>query len=167
MVQWGYSLALDDQEVLPLWKEFPICISIMGDVFDNEHVKEWSYELVGAYLHRPTTLSLWSWDLLMECPQDHFTFDALGGQRGGENDGVVDGDIYYCDMLFLTWISKPKKEDSNAAYDSFLFMRICHTTMESLFSDPIIILLSVHGKNISFAFIDFLKQYLHTLIIFI
>ena len=39
MVQRGYSLALDDQEVLPLWKEFPICSNIVGYVFDNEHVK--------------------------------------------------------------------------------------------------------------------------------
>ena len=79
MVQRGYSLALDDQEVLPLWKKFPICSSIMGDVFDNEHVKEWSYEFAGAYLHRTTTLSLGSWGLLMEYSQDHFPLDALGG----------------------------------------------------------------------------------------
>ena len=38
-VQRGYSLALDDQEVLPLWKELLMCCSIMGDVFDKEHVK--------------------------------------------------------------------------------------------------------------------------------
>ena len=67
MVQGGYSLDLDDQEVLPLWKELPIYGNIVGDVFDNGHVKEWSYRMAGAYLHRPTTLSLWSWDLLMEC----------------------------------------------------------------------------------------------------
>ena len=58
MVQGGYSLALDDLEVLPLWKELLVYGSIMGGVFDIEHVKEWSYELVGAYLRRPTTLSL-------------------------------------------------------------------------------------------------------------
>ena len=71
-----------------------MCRSIMGDVFDKEHVKEWSYELAGAYLHGPTMLSLESMGLLMEYPQDHFTFDALGVQGGGENDGVVDGNIY-------------------------------------------------------------------------
>ena len=83
-----------------------MCSRIMGDVFDKEHVKEWSYELAGVYFHGPTTLSLWSLDLFMECPQDHFTFDALGGQGGGENDEAVDGNIYYIDMIFLTWISQ-------------------------------------------------------------
>ena len=34
--------------------------NIMGGVFDIGHVREWLYELAGAYLHRPTTLSLWS-----------------------------------------------------------------------------------------------------------
>ena len=67
----------------------------MGDVFENEHVKEWSYVLTGAYLHRPKTLSLWRRGLLMEYPQDHFTFDALGGQGGGKSDILVDGNIYY------------------------------------------------------------------------
>ena len=85
MVQWSYSLALDDQEVLPLWKEFPIYSSIVGDEFGNEHVKEWIYELEGAYLQRPTMLSLGSLGVLMECPQNHFTYDALGGQGGGES----------------------------------------------------------------------------------
>ena len=68
MVKRGYSLALDDQEELPPRKEFPICSNIVGDVFDSGHVKEWSYELEGAYLHRPTMLSLGSLGLLMECP---------------------------------------------------------------------------------------------------
>ena len=155
MVQRGYSLALDDQEVLPLWKELLMCSSIMGDVFDNEHVKEWSYELAGAYLHRPTTLSLGSLGLLMECPQDHFTLDALGGQ-GGDNDEVMDENIYYKDVIFLTWISKHKKGDLHAAHGSFLFMGVCHTTMEELFTYICIILLSTHGKNIIFASMDFL-----------
>ena len=79
MVQRGYSLALDDLEVLLLWKELLVCRNIMEVVFDNEHVKEWSYVLVGAYLHKPTTLSPWSMDLWMKCSQDHFTFDALYG----------------------------------------------------------------------------------------
>ena len=74
----------------------------MGDAFDILHVKYWSYVLMGAYLHRPTALSLWSWDLLMEYSQDHFSFNALGEKRGGEEDEVVDGDIYYCDVIFLT-----------------------------------------------------------------
>ena len=55
MVQRGYSLALDDLEVLPLWKEIFVCSNIMEYVFDNEHVKEWS--------HVPTILSPWSMDL--------------------------------------------------------------------------------------------------------
>ena len=66
MVQRGYSLALEDQEVLPLWKESPIYSSIMVDDFDIWHVKEWSYEMARALLQRPTTLSLGSLGLLME-----------------------------------------------------------------------------------------------------
>ena len=66
MVQRGYFLALDDQEVLPLWNELLMCSSIMGDIFDKEHVKEWSYELAGAYLHGLRMLSLESRGLLLE-----------------------------------------------------------------------------------------------------
>ena len=68
MVQRGYSLALDVQEVLPPWEEPLMCSSIMGDAFDIVHVKEWSYDLARAYLHGPTSLSPWGLDLLMECP---------------------------------------------------------------------------------------------------
>ena len=32
--------------------------NIMGGAFDIEHVSECIYDLAGAYLHRPTTLSL-------------------------------------------------------------------------------------------------------------
>ena len=66
MVQRGYSLAFDDQEVIPSWKEFHICSSIIGGIFDKDHVKQLSYELAGAYLHRPTALFLWSVDLFMD-----------------------------------------------------------------------------------------------------
>ena len=83
-VQRGYSLALDVQEVLPPWERLLIYSKIMGDAFDILHVKDWSHELEGAYLHRPTTLPLWSWGLLMEYPQDHFTLHALDGQRRGK-----------------------------------------------------------------------------------
>ena len=69
MVQRGYSLALEDQEVLPLWKGSPIYSNIMVDEFDIFHVKEWSHEMTGALLQRPTTLSLGSMYLLMECPR--------------------------------------------------------------------------------------------------
>ena len=103
-----------------------------------------------AYLHRPTMLSLWSLGLLMECPQDHLKFDALGGQGGGESDGVVDGDIYYYDMFFLNYISKHKEKYPHAAHGSFLFMGVCHTTMEGLFMYLCIILLPVHGKKLGF-----------------
>ena len=72
----------------------------------------------------------------MECSWDHFTYDALGGQGGGESDQVVDGNIYYIDMIFLTWISKHKKEGIHRAHCSFIFMGVCHTTMEDLFMDP-------------------------------
>ena len=47
MVQRGYSLALDDLEVLPLWEELLVCSNIMEDIFDNEHVKEWSCVMAG------------------------------------------------------------------------------------------------------------------------
>ena len=62
-----------------------MCNNITGRVFDKEHVKEWSLELMGAYEHRPTMLSPWSWGLLMEYPQDDSTFDAPDGQGG---DGI-------------------------------------------------------------------------------
>ena len=101
MVQRGYSLALEDQEVLPLWEESPINSSIMVDEFGIWHVKEWSYEMTRALLQRPTTLSLGSLGLLMEYSQDQFTYDALDGQVRDESYGVVDGDIYYHDMIFL------------------------------------------------------------------
>ena len=59
----------------------------------------------------------------MEFPHDHFTLDALGGPRGGEIYGVVDGDIYCIGMtslamIFLTWISKYKEGDLYATYGS-------------------------------------------------
>ena len=41
--------------------------NIIRGVFDIGHVKEWIYELVGAYLHRPIALSPWSMSFLMEC----------------------------------------------------------------------------------------------------
>ena len=62
------SLSLDDLEVLPLCKELLVCSKIMENFFDNENVKERSYVLAGAYLHWPTTFSLWSMNLWMECP---------------------------------------------------------------------------------------------------
>ena len=51
----------------------------------------------------------------MEYSQDHLSFDALGKQRGGEEDEVVDGDIYYCGVLSLTWVSKHEEKDFHAA----------------------------------------------------
>ena len=45
MVQRGYFLALEDQEVLPLWKESPIYSSIMIDGFGMWYVQGWSYEM--------------------------------------------------------------------------------------------------------------------------
>ena len=84
------SLSFYDREVLPPWEELLMYCSIMGDIFDKGHVKEWSYDLARDYLQRPTTLSFESLGLLMEYPQDH----VPRGQRGGEIDGVVDGDIY-------------------------------------------------------------------------
>ena len=106
----------------------------------------------------------------MEYPQDHFRLDSLGGKRGGEDDGVVDGNIYYIGMIllamfFLTWIFKYKEGDLYATYGSFLFMGVCHTTMEGSFI--CIILLSTHGKKFFFASTNYLTQYLDTLTIHI
>ena len=72
---------------------------------------------------------------MMQCSKDHFTYDALDGKVRDESDGVVDGDIYYYDMIFLNWISKNKKKALHVAHGSFLsihqgFMEIYHTTME-------------------------------------
>ena len=88
---------------------------IMGGVFDMGHVREWIYELEGAYFHRPTSLSLWSMSLLMGCSQDHFIFDALGEHRGDEIGRMVDELLGYCGMFSLTWISKHEKGDFHAA----------------------------------------------------
>ena len=139
--------------------------NIMGGYFDIEHVRECIYELAGAYLHGPTMLSLWGMSLMMECSQDHFIFDTLGGPRGGEIDRVVDGLIGCCGMFSLTWMSKHKKEDFHGACDSFLFILVCHTTMEDSYMDLATILLPSHGKNYIFALIDFSTQYLYTLTI--
>ena len=107
---------------------------IMRNIFEKEHVKEWSLILMRAYGYRPTTLSLWSSDLWMKCAQwkcggsithrsqDHFIFVALDGKRGGEMDEVVDGVIYYYATFFLTWIPKHEKKDLLVAPSSFLLM---------------------------------------------
>ena len=44
------SLDFDDRGVIPTWEELLMYCSIMGDIFDKEHVKEWSYELARDYL---------------------------------------------------------------------------------------------------------------------
>ena len=108
----------------------------------------------------------------MEFSQDHFTLDALGGKRGGEIDGVVDGDIYYIGMtslamIFLTWISKYKESDLYATYGSILFRGMCHTTMEGSFIYTCIILLSTYGKNIAFTSMDYLTPHFDALTIHI
>ena len=95
MVQRGYSLALEDQKVLPLWKELPIYNSIMIDDFDMWYVKGWSYEMIGAFSQKTTSLSLGSIDLLTECSKDHFTHEVLDGKVGDERYREVDGFIYY------------------------------------------------------------------------
>ena len=128
--------------------------SIMGDVFDKEHVKEQSLILTGAYLYELTALSLGSRDLWMECPEDLFTLDALGEQGGGDDDRVVDRDIYHYDIFFLTWISKHVEDYFLAAHGSFFFIA-CQNTMEDSFIDPCIILLLAYGKNFVSTFIDF------------
>ena len=76
----------------------------------------------------------------MECPQDHFTLDALGEKGGGDEDRVVDRDIYHYDIFFLTWIPKQGKDDLLAAHGSFLFI-VCQNTMEDSLMDPCTILL--------------------------
>lgn len=115
--------------------------NIMRGVFDIVHVKKWIYKLAGAYFHRPTMLSLWSSNLLMECSQDHFMLNALGGHRGGEIDRVVDGLIGCYGMLSLTWMSKHKNEDSHGVCDSLLFRLIFHTTTQDSSMDLVTILL--------------------------
>lgn len=79
IVQGGYSLILDDLGVFPPWEKPLVCSSFMR-VFGTGHVKEWIYELAGAYLHRPTAL-LSCRNLLMECSQDHFIVGALDGHK--------------------------------------------------------------------------------------
>ena len=81
----------------------------------------------------------------MECSQDHFIFDALGGHKGGDIGRVVDGLNCYYGMFSLTWISKHEKEDFHGACGSFLFIWVCHTTMEDSYMEFVTILLSLHG----------------------
>ena len=51
MVQRGYSLTLEDEEVLPLWEGSLTNSSIMFyDDFGMWNVKRWSYEMTGALL---------------------------------------------------------------------------------------------------------------------
>lgn len=125
MLQRGYSLTLEDEGVLLLWEGSLTYNFIMfDDDFDMWDVKSWSYEMTGALLQSPTTLSLGSLGLLMECSQDHFIYDALDGHAGDESDGLMDGDIYYQDMIFLTWIFKHKKRDLHVALVGFLSMHL-------------------------------------------
>ena len=77
----------------------------------------------------------------------------------------MDGLICYCGMFSLNWIYRHEKGDFHAAYGSFLFIWVCHTTMEDSSMDLVTIFLSLHGKNSIFAFIDCSTQYLHALTI--
>lgn len=155
----------DDWEALPSWEVFHICCSIIGRIFDKEHVKEHSCILTGAYLHKLTTLSPWSKDLWMKCAQqryggsithrsqDHFIFVALDEQRGGNDDRDIYG------IFFLTWVFKHKEDYLFAAHGSFFFIA-CQNTMKDSCMDPCTILLPAYGEKLVYTFID-----LHTLTI--
>ena len=158
------SSVFDDLGALLSWGVFHICCSIIGGVFDKEHVKEQSFVLTGAYLHELTALSFGSRTLWMKCAQqryggsithrsqDHFIF-APDEQRGG-NDGR---DIY--GISFLTWISKHQEDYLFAAHRSVFFI-VCQHTMKDSCMDPCTILLPAYGEEFVFTFID-----LHTLAI--
>ena len=60
---------------------------------------------------------------------------------------MVDGDIYYCDVLFFTWVSKHEEEDLHAALGSFPFMGVCQTIIEDSFMGPCIFLLPTYGES--------------------
>ena len=120
MVQRGYSIAIEDQKILPHWKESSIYSSILACDFGIGHVKEGSYEMTGALSQRLTMLSLGSIDLLMECSKDHFEYEVLDGKVEDERYRVVDGVIYYQARIFLTRNSKLKKNSLHATHDSFL-----------------------------------------------
>ena len=130
--------------------------------------------MTGALLLRPTVLSLGSLVFLMECSQDHFTYEALDEQVGDDSDGVVVGDIYFHDMIFLTLISRHKKKDLHAAHDSFLssHMETYQTIMERFsweisLMDLITSFPTVHGKSCVFVIIYHLTKYFHSLAIYI
>ena len=72
----------------------------------------------------------------MEYSQDHFSFNALGEQRGGEED----------DVFFFSWISKHGEEDLHAELGPFLFMGVCQTIIEDSFTSPCIFLLPTYGE---------------------
>ena len=73
----------------------------------------------------------------MDYSQDHFSFNALGEQRGGEED----------DVFFFSWISKHGEEDLHAELGSFLFMEVCQTTLEGSLMNPCIFLLPTYGEG--------------------
>ena len=114
MVQRGYSLTLEDQEVLPHRKESHICSSIMAHEFSIWNVKEWSYEMIGALSQRPTTLSLGSMYLLMDYSKRgmyHFTFHTTMGRISWEGSSM--------DLIISLLIIHVK---------SFVFVLIDHLT---------------------------------------
>ena len=67
MVQGGYPFALEDYEGLPCRKDIFSHSSMMVDIFGIWSVKGRSHGVTRALLLRPTTLSLESMFLLMEC----------------------------------------------------------------------------------------------------
>ena len=117
-----------------------------------------------ALSQRPTTLSLGSIDLLMECSKDHITYEVIGEQVEDERYRVVDGVIYYQDMIFFTRISKLKMKALHAAHDSFLSshegLMETYQTIKERFSwkgssmHLITSLLTAHGKSCVFVLID-------------
>ena len=62
--------------------------------------------------------------------------DGLGEKGGGEDDRVVDGDIYHYGIFFLTWTSKHEKDDLLEAHGSFLFIA-CQNTLEDPLMDSV------------------------------
>ena len=76
------------------------------------------------------------------------------GHKGVDIGRGVDGLICHYGMFSLTGISRHEKGDFHGACGSFLFIWVCHTTMEDSSMDLVTILLPSHGKNFVVALIN-------------
>ena len=115
--------------------------------FGIEHVKEESYDVIGASFQISTMLSLlgsidpyWESQLLLEYSKNLFTCKVLDGKMMYGRYRVVDEVIYFHDQIYLTKDSKLK--DLDVAYEALFsgnvdFIDSYHTIMEGFYWENI------------------------------